>query len=82
VTGLSTRVKAWALALAVADALSWALTIHAHLTYHRGKNGPSVMPEGQLLGWSLSVLLLIALVLLLLGARADAKYRKDRQPPR
>ncbi len=79
--GLSPRVKRWAIALAVADALAWALTIHAHLTFRQRKGGPSVMSEGQLLGWSLSVLLLIALILLLLGARADAKYRRDQQRP-
>lgn len=72
---MSHRVRNWAIALGAADVLAWVLTIHAHLTFHRHKNGPTVMTVGQLLGWSLSVLLLIALLVLLLAARADARYR-------
>jgi hypothetical protein len=79
---MSPRVRKWAIALGVADAVVWALTINAHLSFHRSKNSPSVMPVGQLLGWSFSILLLIALVLLLLGARADAKYRRANAPKR
>jgi hypothetical protein len=77
--GMSHRMRNWAIALAVGDVVSWVLTVHAHLTFHRHKNGPSVMPIGQLLGWSISILLLIALLLLLLAARVDARYRGSRQ---
>ena len=77
---MSLRVKVWAIALAVADVLVWVLTVHAHLTFHRTRTGPSVMPVGQLLGWAFSVLLLVALVVLLLAVRADARYRNARAP--
>ena len=77
---MSLRVKIWAIALAVADVLVWVLTVHAHLTFHRTKTGPSVMPVGQLLGWAFSVLLLVALVVLLLAVRADVKYRRAAAP--
>jgi hypothetical protein len=80
--GMSPRVRNWAIGLGVADAAVWVLTVHAHLSFHRSKHGPSVMPVGQLLGWAFSILLLIALVLLLLAARADSKYRRADAPRR
>jgi hypothetical protein len=75
---MSHRVRNWAIALGVADAVCWALTVHAHLTFHHHRKGPSVMSVGQLLGWSFSILLLISLLLLLYAARVDARYRGSK----
>ncbi|HZY76829.1 MAG TPA: hypothetical protein VFE40_10950 [Jatrophihabitantaceae bacterium] len=76
---MSRRVRNWAIALGLGDVLSWALTVHAHLTFHHHRKGPTVMPVGQLLGWSISVLLLIALLVLLYAARVDARYRGSQR---
>jgi hypothetical protein len=66
---MTRRAIRWIVALAVADALAFALTIHAHLTYHHAANGPTVMPLGQLLGWIISVGLLLILILVVLESR-------------
>ena len=76
---MTRRVRNWAIALGAADIASWVLTVHAHLTFHRKRNGPSVMPVGQLLGWSVAILLLIARRVLLFAARADAGYRGSKR---
>jgi hypothetical protein len=82
VAGQMHRVRNWAITLGVADAIVIALTVHAHLTFHRTAAGPSVMTAGQALGWSFSVLLFVALVILLGLARMDVKYRRrNYQPP-
>jgi hypothetical protein len=49
------------LILAVADAIVFALTIRAHLTWHRTRGGPTFMDFHQVLGWIASFGLLLAL---------------------
>ncbi|HEU5267596.1 MAG TPA: hypothetical protein VFU35_12895, partial [Jatrophihabitans sp.] len=66
---MTTRAKYWIVSLAVVDALAFALTIHAHLTWRRQPGGPTVMPLGQLLGWIISVGLLLILILVVLESR-------------
>ena len=59
---MTRRARNGLIVLAVIDALAWALTIHAHLTFRRSANGPSVMPVSQLLGWVISVAVLLLLI--------------------
>jgi heme/copper-type cytochrome/quinol oxidase subunit 3 len=63
-------------ALVVADAVAFALTIHTHLTYRSGGAGgaPTVMTLGEMLGWIISVSLL-----LVLGGLMWARLGKWRQ---
>ena len=73
---LSRRQLRWIAVLGLADILAFALTIHSHLTYHAAPNGPTVMTIGQLLGWIISVALLIIVGLIILGARQAERYRR------
>jgi hypothetical protein len=72
------RAIKWIIGLAVADALAFALTIHAHLTFRHASNGPTVMPLGQLIGWILSVGLLLILILVVLESRPPRPPRPRR----
>lgn len=77
---MSARARKWVLGLAAADGLAWILTVHSHFTYHHTVGGPTIMPVGQLLGWVVSILLLIVIALIVLAARQNARY--ERRPPR
>ena len=76
---MTRRAIRWIVGLAVVDALAFGLTIHAHLTYHHSHDGPSVMPLGQLLGWILSVALLLVLILVVLESRPPRPPRYPRR---
>ena len=74
-TKLSARAINWIAVLGAADILAWILTIHAHATYRRTTaSAPSVMPLGQLLGWIISIGLLILIVMILLGSRQQSRW--------
>jgi uncharacterized membrane protein len=87
---MSPRARNWIIALAVADAICFALTVHAHLSFHHARGGPTVMSVGQLLGWAISALLLIAIGVVLVAVHLEKRYgdhRRQRggrpgQPPR
>ena len=59
---MSRRAVYWLAAVAIADAVVFALTIRAHLRYHPGNGNPSVMSLGEALGWIIGVGLLGVLV--------------------
>jgi hypothetical protein len=69
----------WVIALAAADLIVFAITLHAHLSFHDagGPNSPSVMSVGQLLGWFFTVALFCALLAVVAGSRQAMKYRGD-----
>ena len=56
------RRRNWLLAILVIDAVDFLLSYNAHRHYVAGPGQPTVMPLGQLLGWSTSVILLIVLL--------------------
>ena len=64
---MSKHLSRWIAALVLLAVVDWALTVHAHLTYHHHAGGPTIMPLGQLLGWITSIGLVIIIVLLLMG---------------
>ena len=65
--------------LALLDILCFALTVHAHLNYHRSHGGPTVMPLSQLLGWIISVgLLFVIAVVIFAVAQAERMRRTGR----
>jgi ethanolamine transporter EutH len=69
--------------LVALDALDFAFTIHDHLTYRPGRDGPLVMPIGQLLGWVTSVVLLLILATMAVNAmRRHRERRRWSHPPR
>jgi hypothetical protein len=70
---MTRRARWWILSLAALDALSFALTIHAHLTFHRTGGGPSVMSAGQLIGWLVSVTLLLLLLVVVHEVRSSRR---------
>jgi heme/copper-type cytochrome/quinol oxidase subunit 3 len=61
---MSRHGRRWFLGFVVLDAVLFALTVHAHLTFHHSSNAnqPTTMTVGQLLGWVTSGLLLLALI--------------------
>jgi hypothetical protein len=67
-------------ALVVADAVTFALTIHTHLDYRSGGAGgaPTVMSLGQLLGWIISVGLLLVLAALVAARVGEWRQRRRR----
>jgi uncharacterized membrane protein len=75
---MTRRAWAWVAALALADAVAFAVTVHSQATYHPAAGSPSVTTAGRVLGWAISVILLIVVVLTVLGARQAARYRRLR----
>lgn len=65
--------------LGLIDILVFALTIHAHMSFHRKPGGPTVMPLGQLMGWFIGFFLLFAIVVILFAARTSEKYKRAEQ---
>jgi len=70
------RAWRWFAVLAGLAVLDLALTIHAHLTFHRTPGGPTVMPLGQLLGWASSVVLIVAAACVFVGGHNEARRRE------
>jgi uncharacterized membrane protein len=68
------RVWRWIAGVALVDAVAFALTVHATADYHPSADGPTTT-LGQVLGWIVSIILLIVIVLIVLGARQAARYR-------
>lgn len=66
---MSTRARRWVIGLAVLDAVTLALTIHANLTFHRTANSPSVMTIGQALGWIIFGVLFVMILLIIKESR-------------
>lgn len=66
---MSRRAIRWVVGLGVLDAVSFALTLHAHLTFHRTPNSPSVMTIGQVLGWLITAVLLVMIALIVKESR-------------
>lgn len=67
---MSRRVVKWIVGLSVIDAVAWALTIHTSVTYHRsGPTAPLVMPLGELLGWIVSGVLLVLILVIVKESR-------------
>jgi len=64
--------------LGVADIVIFALTIHAHLSFHRQPGGPTVMPLAQLMGWFLGFFLLFVIGVILFAARAAQRHRAEQ----
>lgn len=75
---MSRRVWRAVVVLAVADLVCFALTIHAHLSFHRAPGGPSSMNLGQVLGWSVSVALLLLIVVVVREVRPTSRTRARR----
>ena len=73
------RRWAWIGALAVLDALVFALTLHATADFHPGHGAAqtSVMTLGQAMGWFISVVLFVVLILAL-GSAVRAQRRASR----
>lgn len=72
--------KAWKAiaALGVLDIVCFALTIHAHLSFHRAPGGPSSMSLGQVVGWVASIVLLVLIALVVCESRLSAGHRPRR----
>jgi hypothetical protein len=65
--------------LLVADAVALGLTIHTHLDYHPSGGSPSVMTLGQLLGWLVSVVLLLILVTMIAAQLRAGRERRRKK---
>jgi len=78
---MSKHLSRWIAALALLAIVDWALTVHAHLTYHHHPGGPTIMPLGQLLGWVTSVGLVVVIVILLIARYRQHTWRYDEIPP-
>jgi uncharacterized membrane protein len=63
----------------VADAVALALTIHTHLDFHPTEGGTSVMTLGQLLGWVVSVVLLLIVVTMIAAELRAWRERRRRK---
>ncbi len=66
---MSRRAVQWIVGLGVLDIVVFALTLHAHLTFHRTPNSPTVMTVGQVLGWLITGVLLVAIALIVKESR-------------
>jgi hypothetical protein len=69
----------WVAVLAVADALIWALTLHAQASFHATPGG-AVTSLGIVPGWLASIVFLIAITLILLAARQAKAYQHRTDP--
>jgi len=78
---MSKHLSRWIAALVLLAIVDWALTIHAHLTYHHHPGGPTIMPLGQLLGWVTSIGLVAVIVILLIARHRQRTWRYDEIPP-
>ena len=68
-------------AVLIGDALAWLLTLNAQASYHSVPGGPATT-LGIVLGWIISIGLLIVAVLVVLGSRqAKAYQRQPVRPP-
>jgi len=65
----------WVGVLAAADAIAWALTLHAQVSFHAPPGGP-VTSLGIVLGWLASIVFAIAIALILLAGRQAMKYQR------
>jgi hypothetical protein len=72
---MTRRGWTWVAALAAADVLAWALTLHAQLSFHAPPGG-QVTSLGIVLGWLASVVFAIAIALMLLAGRQATKYQR------
>jgi hypothetical protein len=72
---MTQRTKTWLAVLGIADLLAWILTLRAHFDFHHSHNGPTVMTIGQLLGWFVSVVLLVLIAVILLETRRARRRR-------
>lgn len=75
---MSPRVVRIVGVLGLTDIIIFALTIHAHMSFHRKPGGPTVMPLSQLMGWFLGFFLLFVIAVILVAARAAQRYRADQ----
>lgn len=75
---MSPRVVRIVGVLGLIDIAIFALTIHAHLSFHRKPGGPTVMPLGQLMGWFLGFLILFVIAVILFAARASERYKAEQ----
>ena len=78
---MSKHLSRWIAVLALLAIVDWALTIHAHLTYHHHPGGPTIMPLGQLLGWVTSIGLVVVIMVLLIARQRQRTWRYDEIPP-
>lgn len=63
----------------IADAVALVLTIRTHLDYHPSDGGPTVMTLGQLLGWLVSVVLLVIVVTMIAAQLRAWRERRRRR---
>lgn len=66
---MSRRAVQWVVGLGVLDVLTFVLTLHANLTFHRTQTSPSVMTIGQALGWIITGVLLVMILLIIKESR-------------
>jgi len=55
-----------------------AYTLHSHFSWKRPRGGPTVMPAGQLLGWTTSACLLVILAIACVGVYRSLKGAHDQ----
>ena len=78
---MTRRAWGWLTAVLIGDALTWLLTLNAQATYRSVPGGPATT-LGLVLGWIITIGLLIVAVLVVLGSRqAKAYQRQPIRPP-
>ena len=66
---MSRRAIRWIVGLGVLDVVTFALTLHANLTFHSTTNSPTVMTIGQALGWIITAVLLVMIAMIVKESR-------------
>lgn len=61
----------------IADVVAWLLTVHATVDYHAVGDGPTVLSLGDLLGWIVSIALLLVVVAMIASALSRRRYRRQ-----
>lgn len=63
----------------LADLVILAFTWHSHVTYVGGPGRPTIMPVGQLIGWSMVVMITLGLLLAAVASRRTRNLPSYRQ---